>query len=308
MTLSELELASLEAFRSGEVAPAARDGTTDAWIGLGIVQLLAAARQLRSARLALREHVKLKEDGSPTIVVEQQVEARLAEALAEFAPNAAVVGEETGGVFPTEGVAVAIDPVDGTWAFLTGTETFTITLNIFRDAEPIVGLILNPTTGELGYAARRGGTRLLQLSLFGEPDAAISLPMRRADEAKVLVNIHPSRSAASLVAALYKAWQGNDVQMVRSPGGSPSWALLEAAKGSFVYVNLWAKRPAEPYDLAAGVLLVRGAGGEVTDLGGRPIDATRHAGPFVAGIDAAARAKVSKITRGAVGTREGDRP
>jgi myo-inositol-1(or 4)-monophosphatase len=308
MTLNHLEMASLEAFRSGQEAPGRRDSTTDAWIGLGIVQLLAAGRHLRDARLALREHVELKEDGSPTIVVEQEVEARLAEALAEFAPNAAVVGEETGGVFPTEGLAVAIDPVDGTWAFVTGTETFTITLNVFRDAEPLVGLILNPTTGELGYASRQGGSRLLQLSLFGEPDAAVSLPIRPADEAKILVNVNPSRLGAGVVSALYNAWRGNEVQMVRSPGGSPSWALLEAAKGSFVYVNLWAQRPAEPYDLAAGVLLVRGAGGEVTDLDGRPIDATRHAGPFVASIDAAARAKVSVIARRAAGAREAGRP
>jgi myo-inositol-1(or 4)-monophosphatase len=308
MTLNQLEMASLEAFRSGQEAPSRRDSTTDAWIGLGIVQLLAAARRLRSARLALGEHIELKEDGSPTIVLEQKVESRLAEALAEFAPNAAIVGEETGGVFPTEGIAVAIDPVDGTWAFVTGTETFTITLNVFRDAEPLAGLILNPTTGELGYAARQGGTRLLQLSLFGEPDAAVSLPIGPGDEDRILVNVHPSRLGAGLVGALYNAWHGNEVQMVRSPGGSPSWALLEAAKGSFVYVNLWAQRPAEPYDLAAGVLLVRGAGGEVTDLDGRPIDATRHAGPFVAGVDATSRAKVAEIARRAAGTREADRP
>ena len=103
MTLNHLEMASLEAFRSGLAAPGRRDGTTDDWIGLGIVQLLAAARQLRSARLALREHVELKEDGSPTIAVEQEVEARLAEALAEFAPNAAIVGEETGLIESLEG-------------------------------------------------------------------------------------------------------------------------------------------------------------------------------------------------------------
>ena len=78
-------------------------------------------------------------------------------------------------------------------------------------------------------------------------------------------------------------------------------ALLEAAKGSFVYVNLWSKRPAEVYDLAAGTLLVRQAGGEVTDLEGRPIDSLHHQGPFVAGIDGQARAKVASITRQAMG-------
>ncbi len=297
MTLNQLELASLEAFRSGSPAPEGVSGETDAWIRFGIVQLLIAARELRSAQLALLENVEIKEDGSPTVLAEKQVEVRLREALAEFAPNAAIVGEETGGLFPSSGLAVAIDPVDGTWAFVTGTETYTTVLTLFRDGAPLLGFILNPTTGELGYALAGGSSRLLQLSLYGEPDAAISLPATFENQAKVLVNVHPSRAAAGLVHGLYDAWRRNDVQMVRSPGGSPSWALLEAAKGAFVYANIWATRPAEPYDLAAGALLVRGAGGEITDLDGRPIDATRHEGPFVAGIDDAACATVVAIAR-----------
>jgi fructose-1,6-bisphosphatase/inositol monophosphatase family enzyme len=302
VTLSQIELASLEAFRSGSPAPERVSGETDAWIGFGIVQLLIAARALRSAHLALRENVEIKEDGSPTVLVEKQIEVRLREALAEFAPSAAIVGEETGGVFPSSGLAVAIDPVDGTWAFVTGTETYTTVLTLFRDAAPLLGFILNPTTGELGYAVAGGSSRLLQLSLFGEPDAAVSLPATLENQAKVLVNIHPSRAAAGLVHGCYDAWRRDDVQTVRSPGGSPSWALLEAAKGAFVYANVWGKRPAEPYDLAAGALLVRGAGGDITDLDGRSIDATRHEGPFVAGIDDAARSTVAGIARKTLGT------
>ena len=123
------------------------------------------------------------------------------------------------------------------------------------------------------------------------------MPLPGADSADALVNVHPSRAAAPLVASLYAAWQGDSLRMVRSPGGSPSWALLEAAKGNFVYVNLWTKRPAEAFDLAAGVLLVEGAGGRVTDLDGESIDPVRHAGPFVAGVDAASRQKVIEIAR-----------
>jgi fructose-1,6-bisphosphatase/inositol monophosphatase family enzyme len=85
--------------------------------------------------------------------------------------------------------------------------------------------------------------------------------------------------------------------MVRSPGGSPSWSLLEAARGRFTYVNLWSSRPAEAYDLVAGVMLVRGAGGDVIDLEGRSINALDHGGPFIAGVDGGARQKAAEITR-----------
>ncbi len=112
---------------------------------------------------------------------------------------------------------------------------------------------------------------------------------------------HPNRSATPLVGALYDAWRAGEIRMVRSPGGSPSWALLEAATGRFVYTNLWSKSRAEPYDLAAGVLLVRKAGGEVVNLEGEPIDAVGHQGPFVAAVDAANRQVVVDIAREVVG-------
>ena len=51
------------------------------------------------------------------------------------------------------------------------------------------------------------------------------------------------------------------------------------------------------YDLAAGVQILRAAGGEVMDLRGRPIDAVRHGGPSVAGIDANSRNAVLQILR-----------
>ena len=72
-------------------------------------------------------------------------------------------------------------------------------------------------------------------------------------------------------------------------------ALLEAAKGKFVYVNIWSKSPAQPWDLVAAVMLVRGAGGDVVDIQGSPVDALGHQGPFVAGVDKEARAKVLSL-------------
>jgi fructose-1,6-bisphosphatase/inositol monophosphatase family enzyme len=206
-----------------------------------------------------------------------------------------MVGEETGGTLPESGFAVAIDPIDGTWAFLNGTETYATTLGFFHDHEPFLGMVSNPATGEIGYATSEGTPRLLQLSLFGEADAACALPRPRPEPMPLLVNVHPSRHGSPLITALHEAWSRGEIHMVRSPGGSPAWALLEAAKGAFVYVNGWAKRPAEVYDLVAGVLLVRRAGGEVTDLEDRPIDMLHHHGPFVASIDAASREKVIEI-------------
>jgi myo-inositol-1(or 4)-monophosphatase len=252
----------------------------------GIRLLLEAGQLVRENRVtAGLSGVTIKEDGSPVTEIEERIESRLRDWLNAFGSDAIVIGEETGGVLPAKGTAIAIDPIDGTWAFLGETETYSTTLALIRDGGTVLGMISNPTTGEIAYAKAGGGSRLIRLSLFGEPDEAYDLGAQPKRDGPVLVNIHPNQKAGGVVRALYRAWERGDAAMVRSPGGSPAWALVEAARGHFAYANLWSGRQAEAYDLAAGALIVRGAGGEVTDLDSAPIDALRHSGPFVAGLD-----------------------
>jgi len=302
MELNDLERRCLDAFRAGtDRTPRMEAETTDDWISFGLGLLLHSGALIRASRLAQKKtDLGYKSDGSPVTRLENHIEQELRERLKTFSPGAAVVGEETGGALPSAGVAVAIDPVDGTWAFLSRTETLATVLAVFRDGAPFVGMVGNPVTGEIGYAARDVQTRLLQLSVLGEDDVASALPLPRLDSGITLVSVQPGRSTAPVIATLYEAWQGDRIGFVRSPGGSPSWALLEAAKGNYVYVNLWGRHPAYAFDLAAGVLLVRGAGGEVTDLNGAPIDPVGHQGPLIAAVDDVARDQVSELVREAV--------
>ena len=300
MTLTNLERTCLDAHRTGNRTGAAIEssGGAAAWLRFGLSVLLEAGRTVRAARLRpMDAGVRFKPDGSPVTDLETRIEAVVRERLTEFCPEAGFVGEESGGTLPAHGYAAAIDPVDGTWSLVNRTETCATGLAFFHDGEVILGMVLNPATGELGYATRETGTRLLQISLFGEDDAACPLPGERPSSRAVLVNLQPSRDGQALVGGLFEAWRDGGVNMVKLPGGSPLWAMLESAKGSFVYVNLWSRRPAHAYDLAAGILLLRGAGGDVTDLAGKPIETTGHRGPFVAGIDPEARRKVADIVR-----------
>jgi fructose-1,6-bisphosphatase/inositol monophosphatase family enzyme len=269
------------------------------WVSFGLSVALQAGRLLRShgPNVDVKE-VDLKGDGSPVTQLDHRVEDMVREALAVFHPETAIIGEEGGGELPADGLAVAIDPVDGTWAYVSGSGTAATTLAVFEDGVPFLGVVANPTTGEVAYAAGGEDARLIQLAVFGEADTAYTLPLGGADPLKILVNVQPSLKAQPAIRALYDAWDRRRIQYVRSPGGSPVWALLEAAKGRFSYINLWSDRPAEAFDLAAGVLLVRAAGGEVVGLDGEPIDAVRHAGPFVAGIQPAARSTLLEIVRG----------
>ncbi len=306
--LTPLETACLAAFRASKTAPRYGD-TADAWTAFGLSMQLEASRMLREVQDAsARGEVERKGDGSPATAVERELELLLQTRLAEFLPEVAMVGEETGGSLPPTGYAAAIDPVDGTWAFLTDTGTYASTLAVFRDGVPIHGFIANPATGEIGYASAGGASRVIRLSLFEDPDTSHELPVTGSTVDKILVNVHPSPVGARAVAALYAAWGERRIRSVRSPGGSPSWAIVEAAKGHYAYVNLWSKRPAEPFDLAAAALIVRGAGGDIVGLDDQPVDAATHAGPFVVAVRAPVRRALLEVVRGAIGESEAAEP
>jgi fructose-1,6-bisphosphatase/inositol monophosphatase family enzyme len=297
MTLTQTETKCLEAFRqrSQPVLDTARS-EEEAWLTFGLSVAFEAGTLVRQSRSRpLKEIVQFKDDGSPVTEIEIEIELLCRQRLQSFRPNAAIVGEESGGDLPTTGIAVAIDPIDGTWALLNRTATCAVSLAVFRDGRPFCSIVLNPATGEIGYSLSDGRTRLLQVSAFGEDDFACDLPLAQTREGVVLVNLHPSRSAGHVATNLLSAWAEGTVRMVCMPGGSPAWALLEAAKGAFTYANLWPRQPADAFDLAAGIMLVRNAGGNVTDLDGQPIEFMGHHGPFVASVDEASRSTISKI-------------
>jgi fructose-1,6-bisphosphatase/inositol monophosphatase family enzyme len=296
--LTAVERETLDAFRRGD--PTEPRGDDDAkWVGFGLRCLLEAGRVLRAHATAFDGRVDLKADGSPATRLEHAVERDVRERLRRFEPAATFLGEETGGALRDSGFAVAVDPVDGTWGFLSETATWACVIAVLRDGQPFAGFLANPATGELAYALHGGDARLLRLAAFGEPPSAHVLPTQRRPEQKLLVCLHPSRQTEALQAALHDAWARGELAVVRSPGGSPAWGLVEAARGHHVYLNAWSGSRAQPFDLVAGALLLRGAGGEITDADGRAIDALSHAGPWIAAVDAERRARVAEIVRGA---------
>jgi fructose-1,6-bisphosphatase/inositol monophosphatase family enzyme len=300
--LTPIEKEALETHRRGDPIPRTPSGDRQNHLILvGLRTLLRAGEFVRdSIPAGARNKVRIKDDGSPTTDLEHRIEDHIRQCLSAFAQNAVLVGEETGGSMPAKGTAIALDPIDGTRAYLAETETHSTTLAVIRDGVPLLGMVSNPVTGEIAYAGANGHSRLLRLSLFGESDNSYELQDQGSPSATTLVNVHPSRRARVLVDVLYGAWVSGDIGMVRSPGGSPAWALVEAARGHFIYVNLWSNKPAEPYDLTAGTMIVRGAGGLVSDMSGNPIDAMNHSGPFIAGLGEEKVSSVCAILRAVV--------
>jgi myo-inositol-1(or 4)-monophosphatase len=303
MQLNDLEVRTLTAWRhrkNGDGALSAPDDI-DAWIGLALRLALLASRHVRASRLGdLHGPIDFKSDLSPRTAVELQVEQIILRELARTPVPVTFIGEETSSGPGTCSISLAVDPVDGTWSLLNRTETAATSLALARDGQTFLGVVANPATGEIAYAAEERTPRLLQLSAFGEADRAVSLPIPRVGPEGLLVSLHPQRAAGPVAKALARAWQAGELDMVRSAGGAPSLGLLEVAKGNFVYLNLWDRRESAAWDLAAGLMLVRAAGGEAVDLEGQPVRHIGHRGPFVASLDAADRARVVELTRRAL--------
>jgi myo-inositol-1(or 4)-monophosphatase len=296
--LNDIETAALGAIRDGR--PPAVDPTNHLErMVFGLYLALEACRAIRDDwATVVAGAIERKADGTAGIPLERNVETMIRLRIHDFSPDVPIVGEEAGGTLPEKGWAVAIDPIDGTWALFNGTESACVSLGLFEDGHCVAGVVANPATGEVAYGGARVAPRLLRLALFGGGDRAAQLPVVPPERQGVaLVSVHPDRGERSLMDRLRRAWSNGEIRSLRAPGGSPAWGIIDAAKGRYTYVNAWTSRPAQPFDLAGAVAVLRAAGGDAVDLEGAPIDATRHAGTFVAGIDSAMVDLVTGLAR-----------
>jgi fructose-1,6-bisphosphatase/inositol monophosphatase family enzyme len=286
MVLNSFEISFLQEVREGWTPKniIAEDDTS--LIRFGIWTLLKIGAMIRKQSVYVSDiEVMYKDDGSPVTLLEKKIEEFIINSIHQYIPEASFEGEESGGTLEMKGVSLALDPLDGTRSFLSHAGTSATSLIIYRDGQPFIGMVMNPANGEIGYVLKGNKSRLIQLDLFGVEDIAVDLPTgKKENTEKILVNFHPSKKSEELVKSLYKCWKDGEIHLVKSISGSPALALLEAAKGYCSYINLWKGQPALSYDLAAGILLVRGAGGDVINDHGDPIPFIGQHGSFIAGL------------------------
>lgn len=191
------------------------------------------------------------------LAIERQVVAEL-----QAATGIGVHGEEFGGVDLSGPLVWVVDPIDGTFNYAAGSPMAAILLGLLRDGEPVAGLTWLPFTGDR-YTAVKGGP--LVVNGVAQP------PLRRTGLADSMVafgafNIDwggrfPGRYRVAVLEELSRV--SSKLRMHGSTGidmAFVSAGILGAAVGFGGKV----------WDHAAGVALVRSAGGVVTDLDGGP--------------------------------------
>jgi myo-inositol-1(or 4)-monophosphatase len=177
-----------------------------------------------------------------------------------------------------------IDPLDGTTNFLHGIPIFAISIALERDGQIVAGVIFNPVMDELYVAERGGGAfmnerRLRVAQRSALPDCVIATGIPHLGKPG-----HPAY--VKKLAAVMMETAG-----VRRAGAA---ALDLAWVASGRYDGFW-EAGLKPWDIAAGMLLVREAGGFVSDLSGG--DRMIETGDICAGNEAVQRRLLATLSK-----------
>jgi myo-inositol-1(or 4)-monophosphatase len=216
-----------------------------------------AGRVLRAVyERPLTETVK----GRGNIVTEADLasERLIAFLLAAEFPGHGLLAEETRADTPLAGFVWVIDPLDGTRNFASGLPLFCVNVALCLDGEPLLGLTYDPLRREELLAVRGRGLRL-----DGRTVRASTKPAVR-DSVLGMDMGFDDRRGRLMLESIIALWPG--MQAVRIIG-SAALGIAYAASGR---LDLFVHHSLKPWDLAAGILLVREGGGVITDRDGGP--------------------------------------
>lgn len=260
---------------------------------LASVALAAAERAAALAAAAFgREHTGIETKSSATDMVsevDRGAEELISSLLLRDRPDDGLLGEEGAERAGTSGIRWVVDPLDGTTNYLFGIPAWSVSVAAERDGRPVVGVVADPSRHELWAAVEGRGAWC-----NGRPQ-------------------HVAATRSSLATALVatgfgydadrRAWQagvlGHLLPRVRDirRNGSAALDLCWVAGGR---VDAYYEWGLNPWDLSAGTVICREAGGVVDVLDGRLILATTPSlvAPLTELLDAA----------GALGATPGSEP
>ena len=204
----------------------------------------------------------------PVTVVDRAAEEAIISLIRSERPDDAILAEEAGGTV-SDGRQWIIDPLDGTVNFVHSIPHVSVSIALYEGPRALVGVVLDPLRDELFSAAADEGARLNGhvISVSAEHD------LERSVVATGFPYDHDQHADDLAVVLREMLRRVNGIRRL----GSAALDLAWVAAGR--YEAYWELGIA-PWDGAAGMMLVREAGGRVTDPYGR--DSTPHKGLVVA--------------------------
>lgn len=192
--------------------------------------------------------------------IDRDAEALIAEILLAAEPQSGLVGEESSPAVQSRGLVWVVDPLDGTTNFLHGYPQWAVSIGAAVDGALVAGVVLHVPQDRCCHAALGAGAWVgderLRVSPIDDPAFALigtGFPFKDVTQLDAYVRQF-SRIAAT-TSGMRRA-------------GSAALDLADVAAGRFE--GFWEQMLA-PWDVAAGTVLIREAGGVVTDFAGQDV-------------------------------------
>ncbi|MBI5690664.1 MAG: histidinol-phosphatase [Verrucomicrobia bacterium] len=224
--------------------------------------------------------VETKADQTPVTVADRGAEELLRQRISRRFPTHGIIGEEFGNDRPDAEFVWVLDPIDGTKAFVTGLPLWGTLIALLHEGQPILGCIHQPVLNQLlvgdGTTTTLNGT------------AVRCRPTSRLAEATLLysdpLNIATYQDGPAFERLLRRA------RLVRTWGDCYGYLLVASGWADLMFDAI-----VNPWDIAALVPVLRGAGGTITDWrGGTPYPAEST----IAAATPALHAEVMQVLHG----------
>ena len=225
-----------------------------------------AEKAAREAGVIIRANFKRdikierKQEHELVSEVDRKVEKKIREIIQRNFPDHSILGEEFGEEEKESEYTWIIDPIDGTTNFLMKNPFFNTSIALAKGKEPIVGVVYNPIADELFSAEKDEGA-----FLNGE-EISVSEKKKLSDSLITYCHGKTNESVDGIVPIFHK-FKRNAVDIRQL--GAGALELCYVASGR---VEAFVDNGVYPWDAAAGILILREAGGKATDFSGEKWD------------------------------------
>ncbi|MBX7051615.1 MAG: inositol monophosphatase [Flavobacteriales bacterium] len=202
-------------------------------------------------------NVEIKTTNNLVTVVDKESERRFVEALHKLVPEAGFVAEEGTGERSASGLNWVIDPLDGTTNFVHGVPVWCTSVALCAGTIPLSGVIFDPSSNEC-YSAYQGGGAFMnqhriKVSGIDKLEQALLATGFPYDD------FGREQQYIALFRELMRSTRG--MRRLGSAALDMAWTAIGRFEGFYEY-------GLNPWDVAAGTIIIREAGGLVTEFNG----------------------------------------
>jgi len=204
----------------------------------------------------VKTDIETKERNSLVSYVDKTAEEKLVAALSAICPEAGFITEENTVAQSQKELTWIIDPLDGTTNFLHQIPHYAVSVALMSEGEVVLGVVLNAATDHCYYAWKEGGAYLdgekitvSETSQLQEAVIATGFPYKKDDVVPLIDTLKDMMR------------YGRGIRRM----GAAALDLVYVACGSF---DAYYEASINAWDIAAGIIIVREAGGRITDYDG----------------------------------------